>query len=136
MPKATRLTDADYHRLLAVRTQLRRFEHWSAEQARARGLTAAQHQLLLAVRGHAGPRPPTIGDVAGYLMVRHNTAVELIDRTQELGLLERFRDPADHRVVRLALTRTGHARLSALSAAHLEELARLAPLLGELAAVQ
>ena len=136
MPKATRLSDADYRRLLAVRTQLRRFEHWSAERAGEHGLTGAQHQLLLAVRGHAGRAAPTIGDVAGYLMVRHNTAVELVDRTQELGLLERYRDAADHRVVRLALTGTGHARLSALSAVHLEELGGLARLIGELAAVQ
>lgn len=134
MPKATQLSEADYRRLLAVRTQLRRFEHWSAERAGEHGLTAAQHQLLLAVRGHAGPTAPTISEVAGYLMVRHNTAVELVDRTQELGLLERFRDAADHRVVRLALTRAGHGRLSALSTAHLEELAGLARLIGELAA--
>ena len=34
---------------------LRRFLHWSEEQAVAVGLTPAQHQLLLAIRGQAGP---------------------------------------------------------------------------------
>jgi DNA-binding MarR family transcriptional regulator len=134
VPKATRLSDADYVRLLTLRTELRRFEHWSAERAAEHGLTASQHQLLLAVRGHDGATPPTIGEVAAYLMVRHNTAVELVDRTQELGLLRRHRDGADHRVVRLSLTRAGNARLAALSGAHLEELSRLARLIAELAA--
>jgi DNA-binding MarR family transcriptional regulator len=125
VPKATPLQDADYARLLALRTRLRRFEHWSAARAGEHGLTTSQHQLLLAVRGHRGADRPTVGDVAGYLMVRHNTAVELVDRTQELGLLERRRDSVDHRVVRLSLTPAGRTRLAQLSAAHLEELARL-----------
>jgi len=127
-----RVTDADYARLLRMRTRLRKFEHWSAEQAAAMGLTASQHQLLLAIRGHGGDDGPTIGDVADYLLVRHNTAVELVNRTQELGLIDRHRDGIDHRVVRLTLTDEGVERLNALSADHLEELARLAQVVDEL----
>ena len=133
MGRTTPVRDADYARLLAVRTRLREFEHWSAEQAAEQGLTASQHQLLLAIRGHADPAGPTIGEAAAYLMVRHHTAVELVDRAQELGLLERHRDGTDHRVVRLTLTRTGRNRLARLAAAHLEELARLAEMLDALA---
>jgi DNA-binding MarR family transcriptional regulator len=129
-----RVTDADYTRLLRLRTQLRKFEHWSAEQAAAMGLTASQHQLLLAIRGDGGQDGPTIGDVADYLLVRHNTAVELVNRTQELGLIDRQRDSADHRVVRLTLTDEGRKRLNALSADHFEELARLAVVVDELLA--
>ncbi len=132
MTSRPRVTDADYTRLLKLRTRLRKFEHWSAEQAAAMGLTASQHQLLLAVRGHEGQAGPTIGDVADYLLVRHNTAVELVNRTQELGLLDRSRDGADHRVVRLTLTDEGRKRLNALSADHIEELARLAEVVDEL----
>lgn len=133
MREATPVRDGDYARLLAVRTRLREFEHWSAEQAAAQGLTASQHQLLLAVRGHPDPSGPTIGEAAQYLMVRHHTAVELVDRTQELGLLVRHRDAADHRVVRLSLTARGRRTLARLAAAHLEELARLAAMLDDLA---
>ncbi|MEO9109231.1 MAG: MarR family transcriptional regulator [Jatrophihabitantaceae bacterium] len=122
------MSDRDYARLLAVRTRLRRFESWSAAQAAEFGLTASQHQLLLAVRGDSSEFGPTIGEVADYLMVRHNTAVELIDRTQDLGLLDRRRDSTDHRVVRLALTGEGRARLAALSEAHIEELSGLIPM--------
>ncbi|TWP33985.1 MarR family transcriptional regulator [Leekyejoonella antrihumi] len=96
------------------------------------GLTGSQHQLLLAIRGHRGPEGPTIGEVADYLLVRHNTAVELVNRTQELGLIERVRDDVDHRVVRLTLTDEGRKRLNALSAEHIEELARLATVVDEL----
>lgn len=121
-----------YARLLAVRTRLRQFEHWSAQQAAAHGLTASQHQLLLAVRGHRDPAGPTVNDIAEYLFVRHNTAVELINRTQELGVLERVRDPEDQRAVRLRLTAQGRRLLRALARSHVEELARLAPLVDEL----
>ena len=69
------LPDATYTRLLALRTGLRLFERWSESQARAAGLTPAQHQLLLAIRGHADPRGPTIGEVADYLLLHHNSAV-------------------------------------------------------------
>lgn len=132
MTSRPRVTDADYTRLLRLRTRLRKFERWSAEQAGAMGLTASQHQLLLAIRGHGGQDAPTVGDVADYLLVRHNTAVELVNRTQELGLIDRQRDGADHRVVRLSLTDEGLKRLNALSADHLEELARLAAVVDEL----
>ncbi|MBB2893126.1 MarR family transcriptional regulator [Flexivirga oryzae] len=132
MATRPRVTDADYARLLRMRTRLRKFEHWSAAQAAAMGLTASQHQLLLAIRGHGGDEGPTIGEVADYLLVRHNTAVELVNRTQELGLIDRHRDGADHRVVRLSLTDEGRERLNALSADHLEELARLAQVVDEL----
>ena len=63
------LPDDVYARLLALRTGLRHFERWSESQARAAGLTPAQHQLLLAIRGHGDPRGPTIGEVADYLLL-------------------------------------------------------------------
>ncbi len=119
------VTDSDYTLLLSVRTRLRRFEHWSSERAAELGLTGSQHQLLLAIRGHRDPAGPTIGHVADYLLIRHNTAVELIDRTQRLGLLRRDRDPDDHRIIRLRLTATGMRKLEALASAHIEELAEL-----------
>src|ERR671934_1487037 len=121
------LDQAQYERLLRFRTGLRRFLRWSADQAAHAGLTPAQHQLLLAIRGHPDPRGPTIGDVAGYLFLRHHSAVELTDRAQAAGLLERHPDPDDNRVVRLRLTDLGAAKLERLAAASLEELARLGP---------
>jgi DNA-binding MarR family transcriptional regulator len=126
-PPGDDLTDGDYRKLLDFRDGLRRFLRWSEEQARSVGLTPAQHQLLLAVRGHDGALGPTIGDVASHLLLRHHSAVELVDRAQAAGLLERVHDPQDHRAVRLHLTTDGRARLAALATQHLDELRRLEP---------
>lgn len=126
--QASLVSQSDYERLLTVRTGLRRFERWSADQAAMHGLTSSQHQLLLAVRGHQEPTGPTIGQAADYLLVRHHSAVELADRTEKAGLITRVRDTDDHRVVRLHLTSTGAQILTALTSAHVEELARLTPL--------
>jgi DNA-binding MarR family transcriptional regulator len=120
-------SDAEYRRLLEFRTNLRRFLHWSEEQAHAAGLTPAQHQLLLAIRGHEDERGPTIGDVAESLLLRHHSAVGLVDRAVEAGLVMREPDPDDHRVVRLRVTPAGARKLRKLSEVHLEELRRLAP---------
>ncbi|HZU79078.1 MAG TPA: MarR family winged helix-turn-helix transcriptional regulator [Acidimicrobiales bacterium] len=120
------LADADYARLLALRTRLRGFVHWSEDQAKAAGLTAAHHQLLLAVRGHGDPRGPTIGDVADYLFLRHHSTVGLVDRAEAAGLVRRTRDAEDGRVTRLVLTRLGEKLLRDLSERHLDELRRLA----------
>lgn len=128
------LSDSDYARLLSFRTQLRRFDRWSRDQAGAVGLTQAQHQLLLAVRGHDDDSGPTIGDVAEYLLIRHHSAVELVDRAADLGLVVRHGDDTDHRVVRVQLTSEGRDRVDRLAAIHLDELRRFGPSLGALVA--
>jgi DNA-binding MarR family transcriptional regulator len=128
MAAKSRLTDADFQRLLQFRDGLRRFQRWSEAEAKRSGLTPAQHQLLLAIRGHAGGAP-SVGDVAEHLLLRHHSVVELVDRAGNVGLVERHVDPDDHRVERLALTELGEARLAELSAAHLDELARSRALL-------
>jgi DNA-binding MarR family transcriptional regulator len=117
------LSQSDFERLLGFRDGLRRFLHWSEEQAKEAGLTGAQHQLLLAIRGHGDP--PSIGEVADHLMLRHHSVVELVDRAVRSGLVERTADAADQRIVRLELTEQGQERLTSLAATHIEELSRL-----------
>jgi DNA-binding MarR family transcriptional regulator len=129
----TDLTQHDYTSLLIFRTTLRRFERWSQDQARQIGLTPAQHQLLLAVKGHPDRRGPTIGEVADYLGVRHHSVVGLVDRAVDGSLIARVRDERDGRAVRIVLTSTGEDRIARLSQLHLAELGRLAPLLEHLA---
>lgn len=126
------LDDADYERLLAFRDGLRRFLHWSEQQARAAGLSPAQHQLLLAIRGDRTPGGPTIGDVAAHLLLKHHSTVELVDRAVAADLVERRVDAHDQRIVRLALTRLGARRLRDLATQHLAELDRLSPRLAPL----
>ena len=119
------LPDDVYTRLLTLRTRLRRFERWSADQAQAAGLTPMQHQLLLAIRGHTDSRGPTVGEVAEYLLLRHHSAGELIQRAEAAGLVTRVRDIKDQRVIRLGLTESSAKRLESLTALHLEEVKRL-----------
>lgn len=126
------LTDSEFERLLAFRTELRRFNRWSETQAKTVGLTHMQHQLLLAVKGHRHERGPTITEVADYLFLRHHSAVELINRAESGGWLRRQRDPDDARVVRLRLTDKADGALTALTAMHLQELRRLQPFLKHL----
>ena len=129
VPSLTSLDDEEYARLLAFRVELRRFLRWSEERAATVELTSAQHQLLLAIRGHPDSRGPSVGELTDYLCTRHHSAVQLIDRTEQLGLIARNReDSDDRRVVRLTLTTAGQKKLDLLSAAHLEELRRLATL--------
>ncbi|HUO72585.1 MAG TPA: MarR family transcriptional regulator [Solirubrobacteraceae bacterium] len=121
------LDQADFTRLLQLRTGLRRFLRWSEQQAKAAGLTPAKHQLLLAIRGHPNPAGPTVGEIADYLLLRHHSAVGLIDRAAADGLVRRTPDPVSKSTVRITLTELGADKLEALSEAHLEELAHLAP---------
>jgi DNA-binding MarR family transcriptional regulator len=128
------LTRADFERLLAFRIGLRRFQRWSEDQARAAGLTHVQHQLLVAVKGHPGSDPPAVSDLAGYLLLRHHSAVELVDRAEQAGLVRRTPDARDARLVRVRLTSKGERILNELTPAHLIELHSLAAVLDELVA--
>ena len=128
------LTSEDYENLLAFRIGLRRFQRWSERQAGEAGLTPAQHQLLLAIKGHRGQRPPTVGDLAGYLLLRHHSTVGLVDRAEVAGLVERQRDDRDGRVIRVRLTADGERHLGRLVSAHLDELQNLAPVLDHVVA--
>lgn len=124
------LSNEDFARLLTFRDGLRRFLNWSETQARAAGVTPAQHQLLLAVRGHGSS--PKIGDLVDHLMLRHHSVVELVDRAEAAGLVRRVTDTDDHRMVHVELRPKGLRVLEKLSAAHLEELSRLVPSFAEL----
>ena len=121
------LAQADFEHLLELRTGLRRFLRWSEQQAKQAGLTPAKHQLLLAVKGHPDPAGPTVGDIADYLVLRHHSAVELVDRAERDGLVQRSGDPGHKSIVRVTLTPAGAEKLDALAGTHLQELAHLAP---------
>jgi DNA-binding MarR family transcriptional regulator len=129
------LTDRQYGELLAFRSALRGFLAWSEAEAKGHGLTPSHHQLLLAIRGWDGDEPPTIGDVAAELRLRHHSAVELVNRAEQRGLVERRHDTHDRRAVRLHLTRKGRSKLRELSIGHVEELRRLSRSLPDLAAL-
>ena len=120
-----RPNEADYRRLARFRHALRRFLHFSEAAARTAGISPAQYQLLLFVRGFPGP-PPTIAALADRLQVAHQSAVGLVDRCARAGLVKRRRDPVDGRLVRIELSAAGSATLERLVLAHSPEVDRLA----------
>ncbi len=113
--------------LADFRYELRRFLHFSESAALEAGLQPQQHQLLLQVAGAAEPAQVTIAYVAGRLALKHNSAVELVDRSEREGLLERTADAKDRRCALLRLTRKGRRMLERLAEAHARELHELGP---------
>ena len=123
---------ADYQRLSEFRYLIRRFLEFSQLQAEDAGLTPRQHQALLAIKGYPGGGSVTVGDLAERLRIRHHSAVELINRLSDAGLVVRDQDKDDHRRVLLRLTERADDCLAELSAAHLDELSRIEPVLRRL----
>ena len=119
----------DYKALALFRQELRKFLAFSESAAAEAELTGTQHQALLAVRGLSENGRMSVGQLAEALLLRHHSAVELIDRLCKLGLAERASDPDDGRRVLVSLTREGERKLEALSAAHARELSTIAPTL-------
>lgn len=126
------LTQEDYTALSEFRYLLRSFLAFSEAAAKEAGLTSRQHQALLAIKGYGRGDPITIGALAERLKVRHNTAVGLVNRLVEAGLIDREADSSDQRRVLLRLTERAERRLAQLSRAHLDDLARIRPMLEQI----
>jgi len=113
--------------LAAFRFEMRRFLHFSESAALEAGLQPQQHQLLLQVAGAPAATAVTIAFAAERLGLKHNSTVELVDRSVREGLLTRTVDPSDKRRAILKVTRQGYRILARLSAGHARELNVLAP---------
>jgi DNA-binding MarR family transcriptional regulator len=124
---AQKVKVSDYHALADFRYHLRRFLRFSEEAARKAGLEPQQHQLLLAVKGLPKTTKATIGALAERLQIQHHSAVELVDRLAERGLVHRLRDPGDRRQVLVRLRPGGEKILRELSLYHLAELSVVGP---------
>jgi len=121
-----KLTDEDYLRLAEFRYALRCFLEFSENAAAAEGLTPQQHQSLLVIRTSPGG-VANVARLAERLRLKHNTAVELAQRLEAAGLIEKNTSNADRRTVMLSLTDLGAARLEVLTLVHRKELAQLSP---------
>ena len=124
------LTTSDYAQLAEFRRALRGFLRFSEDAASAVGLTSQHYQAMLVLRGCPDDHRVTINDLAQQLLIKHNSAVELVDRLVEEGLIVREASSTDRRKVELRLTTLGREVLSKLASVHRVELQRVGPLLG------
>jgi DNA-binding MarR family transcriptional regulator len=115
--------------LAEFRFELRKFLQFSENASTAAGLQPQQHQLLLQVAGAADGTPVTIAYAASRLGLKHNSTVELVDRSEREDLIERTIDKDDKRRAILRLTRKGRQVLHKLSGDHARELNEMAPTL-------
>src|SRR5262249_25643759 len=113
----------------AFRRTLRKFLRFSETAAAEVGLTTQHYQAMLIVRGWPEDRCITIADLAQQLLIRHNSAVELVDRLVEEDLFLREASIVDRRKVELRLTGRGRKLLAKLAAMHRSELHRIGPVL-------
>jgi DNA-binding MarR family transcriptional regulator len=116
----------------AFRLALRRFSAFSEAAAQAAGLTAQQHQALLAIRAHGGPEPMSIGQLAECLLVKNHSAVELVGRLVARGFVTRTPSDVDRRRIELRLTPQAEATLADITERNLRELDSTAPVFRDL----
>lgn len=121
------LSKAEFEALARFRFGIRRYLRISEEMVRAHGVTPAQYQLMLALMGYPGREWATVQELAELIQLRHHSVVELVNRAQKQGLVERRPHPSDARAVRVSLTAKGEQTMSQLGALHRDELHRLGP---------
>lgn len=124
VPSGPPLTKRDFEALARFRFGIRRYLRFSEETVRRHGLTPQQYQLLLAIKGFPDRDWAAVRELADRLQLRHHSVVELVNRAQGQGLVDRAPHPTDARAVRVELTAEGERILARLSALHRDELRR------------
>jgi len=123
------LRTRDYAQLAAFRFALRRFLRFSEHAAAQTGLTGQHYQTMLVLRACPAGKRLSINELAAQLLIKHNSAVGLVDRLVAERLVARRTSTTDRRKVELSLTARGHALLAKLAAAHRHELQQVGPVL-------
>lgn len=119
----------DYVALADLRHHIRRFLQVREEAARAAGVEPQQYMALLQIKALEARPPATINALAGRLLVRHHTAVELVDRLVARGMVRRRREGGDRREVRVEMRAAGEAMLRKLALNSVRELGTDGPAL-------
>lgn len=126
MPGSTRaLVKTDFETLSEFRYQMRRFERFSEDAARAEGVTPLQYLLLLHLKGFPGRPWATVGELAQRLQIKPHSAVALITRCEAIELVERRPSSVDRRQVEVHLRKSGEQLLRRVATLHRAELKSL-----------
>ena len=124
-----KLATRDYAQLASFRHELRAFLRFSENAAAQEGLTSQHYQAMLILRGWPEGQPLSINDLAQQLLIKHNSAVGLVDRLANERLVVRQASAVDRRKVELRLSARGRQVLARLAAMHRDELRRIGPIM-------
>ena len=118
----TQLSKQDFKKLSDFRYRLRAFQRSSEEICKSHGLTSLQYLLLLHLKGFEAREWATISELAEKLQSKHHATVMLIDRSSELGLVERRVSATDKRCIEIHLLAKGEKLVEAIAWQHRPEL--------------
>jgi DNA-binding MarR family transcriptional regulator len=117
-----KIRTAEFRALAELRHRIRLFLKEGDAAAREAGLEPQQYLLLLAIRGLAPEVPPKIQTFAERLALKHHSAVELVDRLEQRGLVRRTRSKEDRRQVLVSLLPRGEKLLERVVQQRIGEL--------------
>ena len=102
-----RISALEYQAMAELRYRVRLFLREGDAAARLAGLEPQQYLLLLAIRGLPAGSAAKIQALADSLLIKHHSAVELVDRLEKRGLVRRTRSRDDRRQVLVSLLPKG-----------------------------
>ncbi len=117
-----KITTAEFRALAELRHRIRYFLKEGDAAARSAGLEPQQYVMLLAIRGLPEDAPEKIQTLADRLALKHHSAVELIDRLEQRGLVRRARGRVDRREVLVSLSSKGQRLLERVVRQRIVEL--------------
>jgi DNA-binding MarR family transcriptional regulator len=126
-PRRRKLSPDDYQALGAFRRAVRRFLAFSEAGAEAQGMTPQQHQALLAIKAHVGGEAMSVSELAAALLVKTHSAVGLVARLVDRGLVVRTPSARDRRRILLTLSPAGERKLEVISRQNLGQLKSTMP---------
>ncbi len=113
--------------LAEFRYRLRGFLSFSEMASEEAGISAQQYQLLQVIAAVPAGQDCSISYIAARMIVRHHSAVELVDRAEKAGLVRRVADESDHRRALVEITEKGGELVSQLVEQHLREVETAGP---------
>jgi DNA-binding MarR family transcriptional regulator len=122
MNERSAVVKARLGQLAEFRYLQRRFLSFSEAACGAAGISAQHYQLLQVIAALPEGKSASITYIAERMFLRHNSAVELVDRAVRAGLVRRESDEDDLRRSLVRMTPEGDDLLERLVLEHLAEL--------------
>jgi DNA-binding MarR family transcriptional regulator len=117
-----RIASSEYQAMAELRYRIRLLLREGDSAARSAGLEPQQYLLLLAIRGLPEGSSAKIQCLADSLLIRHHSAVELVDRLEKNGYVRRTRGREDRREVLVSLLPKGQRVLERVVQQRISEL--------------